>query len=171
MANCGNVRSVTPKRITGAAAPRPGGRDDWDLFFFTSIIIFNKNELFIHLFLYYYLLCCASYCACVNINMNNSERSEVPTRVLVTLAWFPEFRKSRSRPLEHHRPAFAVYQLLIRLLTCYRVSQSRAMLRLAQVYVPHLKNCAPPLKLALHCHSSDPNFITTHTLTDNRPTL
>ena len=60
-----------------------------------------------------------------------SERSEVPTRVLVTLAWFPEFRKSRSRPLEHHRPAFAVYQLLIRLLTCYRVSQSRAMLRLA----------------------------------------
>ena len=101
----------------------------------------------------------------------HSERSEVSTGVLVTLAWFPEFRKSRSRPLEHHRPAFAVYQLLIRLLTCYRVSQSRAMLRLAQVYVPHLKNCAPPLKLALHCHSSDPNFITTHRLADNRPTL
>ena len=102
---------------------------------------------------------------------NNSERSEVPTRVPLTLAWFPEFRKSRSRPLEHHRPAFAVYQLLIRLLTCYRVSQSRAMLRLPQVYVPHLKNCAPPLKLALHCHSCDPNFITTHRLADNRPTL
>ena len=29
-ASCGNVRRVTPKRITEAAAPRPGGRDDWD---------------------------------------------------------------------------------------------------------------------------------------------
>ena len=30
---CGNVRSVTPKRITEAAATRPEGRDDWDYFF------------------------------------------------------------------------------------------------------------------------------------------
>ena len=32
-ASCGNVRSVTPKWITEAAAPRPEGRDDWDIFF------------------------------------------------------------------------------------------------------------------------------------------
>ena len=40
-ASCGNVRRVTPKRITEAAAPRPGGRDDWDYFcsFLHNIII------------------------------------------------------------------------------------------------------------------------------------
>ena len=50
MANCGNVRSVTPKRITEAAAPRPGGRDDWDYFFsfhykinITRLLIINTT--------------------------------------------------------------------------------------------------------------------------------
>ena len=94
---------------------------------------------------------------------------------LVALAWFPKFLKSRSRPLEHHRPAFVVYQLLIRLLTCYIVTECHKALQCfvlpIKVYVPHLKNCAPPLKLALHYHSCDPNFITTHRLADNRPTL
>ena len=37
-------------------------------------------------------------------HVHNSERSKVPTRVLVVLAWFPKFLKSRSRSLEHHRP-------------------------------------------------------------------
>ena len=49
--------------------------------------------------------------------ISDSERSEVPTRVLIALTWFPKFLKSHFRLPEHHRPAFAVYQLLIRLLS------------------------------------------------------
>ena len=44
-----------------------------------------------------------------------------PVGTLKHLVWFPKFLKSRSRPPEHHWPAFAVYQLLIRLLTYYQV--------------------------------------------------
>ena len=71
--------------------------------------------------------------------------------------WIPRFLKSHSRPPEHHRPAFAVYQLLIRLLTCYQVYKAVQCFVLPKCTYPIWKIVhVPPLKLTLHCYSCDP---------------
>ena len=67
--------------------------------------------------------------------------------------------------------ATLVFSVLHEIANLLASVQGPAMLHLVKLDLRRLKNCAPPLNPALHCHLRGRHFTTTQTMVDNRPTL
>ena len=102
----------------------------------------------------------------------NSERSEVPTRVLFALAWLPTFFKNvalshQSTTVQTTQFSFSVLHQIANLLPSI-IRPCNAPF--GSTDSTPLKNCAPPLNPVLRCHRCGPHFTTTGIVVDNQPT-
>ena len=70
--------------------------------------------------------------------------SEVPTRVLIALAWFLKFQKCHSQLSKHHRRASSVFQFCHITYLLYQVYNALQYSVLPEWIYP-IKNCAPAL--------------------------